>query len=406
MNEDLSFCPFHRPLEDTCGGCLAFISSARKIKEEGDKLNKDVDHLKKLKKILKVKLANLEGTLYNLTKHTLIQEGQLPNSYVKKHALNEYLLKLPLPSNFFAILKDKELSMSFLLQVGAIESRRSCHCGRDMALILRDREEKYEFECYCGASESLIERTIWEPAHLTQENILLYIFLWAMNMRDKEIIHLLGISSYDAKYCDITLRKIISNYYIKNLPKFKGIVEIDESCFRSSNSSTSRNVKFGQNSPEKWVFGLYERESKRVYMEVVPKRTAQHLIPIIQKRCEVGTTIISDQWAAYNKLPEYGFPHFTVDHSRFFVNPHNREIHTQHIEISWCWAKYDIKRHHRHLNNMQDYLNVFCWKRQFKNSHKLSEVGDTMKALFEVLSEYQKEGKIMEKKIAEALLVE
>ena len=69
-------------------------------------------------------------------------------------------------------------------------------------------------------------------------------------------------------------------------------------------------------------------------MEVVPKRTTAYLVPIIQRICETGTTIISDQWAAYNKLEEFGFPHYTVDHPRFFVNPHSREIHTQHIEIS------------------------------------------------------------------------
>lgn len=99
--------------------------------------------------------------------------------------------------------------------------------------------------------------------------------------------------------------------------------------------------------------------------------------------------MISDQWAAYNKLPEIGYPHHTVDHSRFFVNPRNRDIHTQHIEISWCWAKYDIKRKYMRLNNLQEYLHVFSWKRQFKNKEKISEVGDVMKALFELISKHE-----------------
>jgi len=86
----------------------------------------------------------------------------------------------------------------------------------------------------------------------------------------------------EAKYCDKTLRNIISKHYIKNLTRFSGVVEIDESCFLKY----TRKLAMGQANPNKWVFGLYERETKRVYMEVVPKRTAQILIPIIQKRCE------------------------------------------------------------------------------------------------------------------------
>ena len=175
----------------------------------------------------------------------------------------------------------------------------------------------------------------------------------------------------------------VSRNFINNLPKLRGIVEIDESCFKNS------TTKLCKSKPNKWVFGLYERERKLNYMEVVPKRTTKHLLPIIQKACEPGTTIISDQWAAYNKLADLGFPHFTVDHSRFFVNPHSREIHTQHIEISWCWAKYEIKRQNRMLVHLQDSLNVFCWKRTFKNGDKHTEVRNCIESLCEILRQAQ-----------------
>ena len=112
------------------------------------------------------------------------------------------------------------------------------------------------------------------------------------------------------------------------------------------------------------------------------------MIPIIQKRCEIGTTIISDQWNAYNKLAEFGFPHYTVDHSRFFVNPHSREIHTQDIEISWCWAKYNVKKH-RGNTSLQKLLHIFSWMRQFKDSKKEAQLAIVLNSIADVLSKYE-----------------
>jgi hypothetical protein len=78
-----------------------------------------------------------------------------------------------------------------------------------------------------------------------------------------------------------------------------------------------------------------------------------------------------------------------VDHSRYFVDPRNREIHSQHIEISWCWAKYFIKRKNRKGEDLQEYLNEFCWRRQFKGNHKELENTQLMKALVKVLKKYR-----------------
>jgi hypothetical protein len=102
-------------------------------------------------------------------------------------------------------------------------------------------------------------------------------------------------------------------------------------------------------------------------MEVVKKRDEATLLGIIRKICAPGTTIVSDQWAAYNKIEEMGYYHYTVDHSRFFVNPHNREINTQNIELSWLWAKRDIRLRQAIITtNLQELLHEHCWRRQFK----------------------------------------
>jgi hypothetical protein len=60
------------------------------------------------------------------------------------------------------------------------------------------------------------------------------------------------------------------------------------------------------------------------YMEVVQQRDALTLLPIIQAHTAPGTTIHSDQWAAYS--PGIA-AHNTVNHSLNFVDPVTGRIH-------------------------------------------------------------------------------
>ena len=69
------------------------------------------------------------------------------------------------------------------------------------------------------------------------------------------------------------------------------------------------------------------------YMEIVDRRDAATLLPIIRNHTLPGTTIWSDMWAAYNAvgaLPD----HDTVNHSIHFVNPVSG-THTNTIENYW-----------------------------------------------------------------------
>ncbi len=47
------------------------------------------------------------------------------------------------------------------------------------------------------------------------------------------------------------------------------------------------------------MFGLVERFSKKVYFEIVPRRTKQVLMKIIEEKVEPESVIISDSWRAY-----------------------------------------------------------------------------------------------------------
>jgi len=71
--------------------------------------------------------------------------------------------------------------------------------------------------------------------------------------------------------------------------------------------------------------------TKEVRMFYVPKRDARNLLPLIVSNCKTKSEVVSDEWRAYKRIKNYDFKHFTVNHSKNFVDPKTKR-HTQLIE--------------------------------------------------------------------------
>ncbi|KAL5471173.1 hypothetical protein EMCRGX_G029260 [Ephydatia muelleri] len=56
------------------------------------------------------------------------------------------------------------------------------------------------------------------------------------------------------------------------------------------------------------------------FVQIVDKRDAATLVPIITAHVAPGTIVHSDGWASYSQVP-YGTSHGTVNHSVCFVDP-------------------------------------------------------------------------------------
>ncbi|CAF0981621.1 unnamed protein product, partial [Brachionus calyciflorus] len=144
------------------------------------------------------------------------------------------------------------------------------------------------------------------------------------------------------------------------------IVEIDESLIAKVKHNKGENLK----RPQVWMFGMIDRTDDRVYIEIEPDRSAFTLLAIIYDHVLPGTTIFSDSWSSYAKITEIrDFTHDQVNHKYNFVNPDNRNIHTNRIESLWRDAKSKFKDMYG-CNRL--YLASYIDKFMFRHNNKLN----------------------------------
>ncbi|XP_019221012.1 uncharacterized protein LOC109204463 [Oreochromis niloticus] len=141
-------------------------------------------------------------------------------------------------------------------------------------------------------------------------------------------------------------------------------VVIDESHFRHKRKY-GRGRMAGGWKRRKWVFGMLgikHRGKTRPILRLVEKRSRRHLVPAITLHVRIGSSVISDEWRAYCVLPNLGYEHHTVNHSRWYVDPRTG-AHTQHLERAWRSYKEQIWRLRGNRNDrlLSEHLTVIEW---------------------------------------------
>lgn len=70
-----------------------------------------------------------------------------------------------------------------------------------------------------------------------------------------------------------------------------------------------------------WVLGMIAEGSEDLRLVICPNnvRNSETLVPLILEHVARGSIIHTDEWKAYKPLTNYGYTHYTVNHSREFV---------------------------------------------------------------------------------------
>lgn len=157
---------------------------------------------------------------------------------------------------------------------------------------------------------------------------------------------------------------------IEEWPKTNGTddkpVQIDESYFQGRRKYNRGRILDGNKRTKGWVFGLY-MSPKRYRFYVVNDRSGDTLSPLIHANVTPGSTVVSDEWRAYNRLTAEGIKHETVNHSKNFVNPETG-FHTQSIERAWKEGKAWLQRARHPGNYLQKHLDEVSW-RAYRRDH-------------------------------------
>ena len=157
------------------------------------------------------------------------------------------------------------------------------------------------------------------------------------------------------------LREVCADEILKNSEKNGGegeIVEVDESLF------TRKKNQVGRVLPSTWVVGGICRKTKKVFLTVVPDRSAPTLMTAIEIYVEPGIRINADCWKSFSILDATeDFSHLAVNHHYNFVDPETG-AHTQSIECLCREAKKKSKQqcgtHGRMLNS---YICELLWRK-------------------------------------------
>ena len=123
---------------------------------------------------------------------------------------------------------------------------------------------------------------------------------------------------------------------------FSGTVEVDETYVggrRKNQRKDQRAVKVrhGRGTSKSVVFGILCREGK-VWAEVVPDIHAETLLPLLSKKVQPGSVVVSDTLSAYTGVAARGYVHRLVRHDHGQYSD-RKGGHINGLEGFWGYLK-------------------------------------------------------------------
>nr|XP_012229903.1 PREDICTED: uncharacterized protein LOC105676515 isoform X1 [Linepithema humile] len=294
---------------------------------------------------------------------------------------------------FAHLTYSKEKLVDFLIQHGVLASTITCSkCGNILDIDKKTlsyrckkryyikNEHKKRVSKQCDFFKSAKKDTWFDKSNLDVGTVckIVACFLMLRYPRQDDTQDETGVTPKTIVDWFGFCREVCVFWADKHSEKLGGpgrTVEIDEAKIGRRKYNRGRLIK-GQ-----WIFGGYERDSKKIFIVPVEDRTEETLLACIKEWIMPGTTIVFDCWKSYNCLNNEGFQHLTVNHSYNFVDPQSG-AHTQHIERVWKEVRGNIPRYGRRSNHFIGYLTEFFFKRAYSRLERIEIFFDIIAEIY------------------------
>ena len=261
------------------------------------------------------------------------------------------------------------INMKILAEVGCCSS---CNCQLEKHYT--NGNYKY-FHCRpCNTQSSILKNTALSNSNTKLRVFVFLMYMFTTNHRTYETVQTeccIPIPGYkDTTVSSQTINKWFSFFRHlcvqdakKNVAKIGGpghIVEMDEFL--------CGKLKYGKGDGRKrrrqWNFGGLDRTAGLCFMRICPdnKRTKKALWPIIQAHVNPETTLHTDGWRAYRRLPTIGYHHRWIDHTKHYVDPNDPTLHTNGVE--GLWGTFKRWRPQQGPYNLEEYMWLYVWEQK------------------------------------------
>jgi transposase len=238
------------------------------------------------------------------------------------------------------------------------------YCNKCQKITKHHKASKYPYYAcdYCGHHVHPTAGTIFRKSATPLHYWFYAMFLMSQTrcgISAKQLQRELGVTYKTAWRMFKEIRGIMKD----RMPKLSGEVEIDEMYYGGKAHGTTGRGAAGKSI----VLGMTQRKGGVAAIKVKDAKR-NTLIPIIQQRVMVKSSVYTDEFRPYNKLKRLHYRHEKVNHEQKWVSG---KVHVNTIEGFWSALKRGIDGvyHAVSAKHLQSYINEY----QFRYNHRLDE---------------------------------
>jgi transposase len=210
------------------------------------------------------------------------------------------------------------------------------------------------YACSCGEQVNPTAGTIFHKSETKLTLWFFAIFLMSQSKNGvsaKELERHLGVTYKTAWRINKQVRKLMS----QKPSMLDGTIEADATYI---GGKRRMKQKFDNKTP---VLGLVQRKGAVIANTSYGENTFT-VIPLVRENVAIGSSIMSDEHAAYKKVLHYGYDHSYIKHiDKEYVRGN---IHTNTIEGFWSQMKRSIDGTYHMVSPkyLQSYLDEFVYR--------------------------------------------